>query len=191
MAKPIDTRRVLRSVVRPALGLSLGALCAAASVGCGNAGSSAPSITSESPASSGATTAVAEGPGTTTSAAPATTMAAAEPTATASAAPSPTATPSSTSRVAGGSTATQQPIHPPGVTAYPRPGQPAIPAPGTTQKVYPKPGPPPQKVGIIAAPGFAPAGPVIAAAPERPTRPTRRATDPDRRLLLGRSRSLV
>jgi len=174
MAKPLDATRVLRSVVSPALGLSLSVLSAA----CGNTGASTPGITSEAPVTGGATTAAAAEPATTSSAA-VTTVAAAEPTATATAVASgaPTAAPTTTSRVAGGGTGTAtRPVHPPGVTVYPRPG------------------PPPHKVGTMVAPGFAPSSPALASSTEvaeRPTRKARRATDPDHRLLRGRSRSLV
>ena len=175
MAKPKGTTHVLRSVVSPALGLSLGVLAAAAA-GCGNGGTP---ITSES------------------AAAPGTTVAAADPTATTTAAAAPTATATSTAAVSSTArvvaTGAKEPIRPPGVTVYPKPGPPPpVPVPGTTTKVYPTPGPPPHKVGImVAPPGLAPSGATIPPSQERPTRAARRATDPDSRLLRSRSRGLV
>ncbi len=192
MAKPKGTTHVLRSVVSPALGLSLGVLAAAAA-GCGNGGTP---ITSESAAAPG-TTAAAAAAATTSSAAPATTVAAADPTATTTAAAAPTATATSTAAVSSTArvvaTGAKEPIRPPGVTVYPKPGPPPpVPVPGTTTKVYPTPGPPPHKVGImVAPPGLAPSGATIPPSQERPTRAARRATDPDSRLLRSRSRGLV
>jgi outer membrane biosynthesis protein TonB len=197
MAKPVDTTRVLRSVVSPALGLSVVVLAAAASAGCGNSGASGPGITSESPATSAATTSVAAA---TTSAAPTATAVAADP----SAAPQPSATASATSTSSVASPSTTQPIRPPGVTArpIPKPGPPPTPIPpvGTTatQRI-PTPGPPPHpKVGVMIAPddrpapGFAPSRAAFVPSEERPTRATRRATDTDRGLSRGRlSRRLV
>lgn len=185
MAKTTDTSRMLRSIVSPALGLSLGALAAAgASVGCGT---SATSVSAEGVSGERIPPPGTMAPITTTTPTTATSTTAAAPASGTAEAPSTSGTPAtSTSAVASGTGRSTTAILPVGSSV------PRIPPPGTVAHpgLVTRPGNIPAP-GKVAAPGFAASTPSHVASAERPTRRTRRATDPDLRALRGRGRSLV
>jgi hypothetical protein len=171
-ARNSAARRVLRSVVAPALRVSLPALLAGGLSGCARGADAdpKPAISREVPPPPATEAPTAPLP----SAAPAPTPAAEDnhpPLAADTGPPAPSAS------------------APPAVRAprtYPRPGSRATPPPGPPAHRYP-PGPP-ARDPFSLSPGLAPNAEVLAAAaPEpRPTRGTRRQTDPDRAALLGR-----
>lgn len=156
---------MLGSIVRPALGVSLSMLAAAgASIGCGNAAAPGATTTGVSPEGTG--TERIPPPG----AVPPILATAAQPTVTATPTPAPTAT-----AVA---TATDKPI--PTTTGTDRPHPPGLrPVPPGVRPPPPGPAPVPRP-GTVAQPGLAPRSALRVASTARPTRPTRRATDPDR-----------
>lgn len=176
---PKSAATVLRSIVSPAIGLSVAALVTAgAASGCSETTPTKDSASAAVPV--GTASNLMEAPGK---------RAAPEPTVTAgdSAAPpaSASAIASASSSAAPSSTAKTDPIPKPGDIAPPgmRP-----PPPGTRPLPYP--GPPATKVGVVSAPGFAPSGFVTPTSDVRPTRGHRRVTDADRGAMRGR-RSLV
>ncbi|MEO7331817.1 MAG: hypothetical protein ABI193_24790 [Minicystis sp.] len=177
MPKRPAPARMLRAIVTPALGLSLAMLATAATIvtGCGTSSpstGSAPEGTEKIPP-------------------PGAVPPSLEPLATATATATATAIPTATEVVG---TSDPPPPSAPLVVGISRPPPPGLrpmphlpgitppPKPGTTQIPHP---------GKVAPPGFAPSGAPRAVVVARPTRPTRRSTDPDRRALFGRSRALV
>lgn len=171
---------VLRSIVSPAVGLSVATLVAAGALSaCGETKATPESATPTAKSSSPLPV------GTTVNPIESNKQAAPDP------APSASATPAtSSSAVASASASPSAAIPLPG--DYSRPGQ--IPNPGKygpPPGVVPKPGTmAPPKVGTMA-PGFAPSGlerrPFGAPSDERPTRARRRVTDADRTALLSRT----
>lgn len=181
---------VLRSIVSPAIGLSVATLVAAGALsGCGE---TKPTAESATPTAKSAAPSAA----TTSSASPTESSKQAAPTPSASATPS-----ASSSAVASASADPSSKLPLPG--DYARPGQ--IPNPGKfgpPPGVVPKPGTiAPPKVGTMVAPGFAPNGSerrpfgapsAFGDAPDvRPTRLQRRVTDRGPRTAWRRERSLV
>ncbi|MFO0757823.1 MAG: hypothetical protein U0359_15110 [Byssovorax sp.] len=170
MQRRTSPSRMLGSIVRPALGLSLSVLAAAsASIGCGNTASPGSSTTGVSPeGTSKIPPPGAVPPVLATAAQPTATQpvaTAAQPTTTATTPPAPTAVATITEKPIPTTTGTERP-HPPGLRPVPpgmNPSPPPVPRPGT-----------------VAQPGLAPSGAPRVASDIRPTRPTRRATDPDR-----------
>lgn len=175
---------VLRSIVSPAIGLSVGVLVAAGAVsGCGDstsptADSSKPSTSSPKPV--GTTVNTIEAPGKRSVPEPSVTTGDSAPPASASVAPSAVASTTATA------------IPKPG--DIPPPGQRPVP-PGTMP--LPRPGPP-ARVGMVGynfAPGFgasttdseAARTPLRSAPEERPTRMSRRVSDATRSSWLGRA----
>ncbi|MFO0547950.1 MAG: hypothetical protein U0271_06160 [Polyangiaceae bacterium] len=178
---------VLRSVVGPALGVGASVLLAASAlVGCSGDATVTASGSNQTSAKASASTKAAA---SATTVVPTNALVDSASATSASATPSstPSATPSSSAAVAPPTSTpttkpTTQPTHPPGLTARP----------GTTRGPQPK-------VGIVAAPGFAPARLKTvehvfgaADATERPTRITRHTTDSSRvSWRVGPARGLV